>query len=101
MYKLSTLQIDVLTVLATAEEALYGLDILFYLNRGRSRDLTVGSLYPTLERLLDLKYASYKWGDGYSKGARRKYYGITEEGQVALERRREYLKTLERREVYR
>jgi PadR family transcriptional regulator, regulatory protein PadR len=92
--RLTAIDEDILTALASRE--LYGLEILARLNRGRSSQLSFGSLYPALSRLESKGFVEWRWGeeeDG-SGGARRKYYKATALGQGVLSTVQNYRRSL-------
>lgn len=90
--KVSALEEDILTLLYSGQE-FYGLGLLRMINKGRPVQTTPGTLSPALNRLLDRQLVSCHWGDG-SKGARRKYYRITEAGRQALQSLQQYRRGL-------
>lgn len=83
--KLSAIDEDILTVFGEGE--FYGLEILDNLNLDiRPTELSFGSLYPALNRLVKKGLIDWRWGDEQevTGGARRKYYKITALGEVTL-----------------
>ena len=84
IYKLSSLDEDLLTVLIGRE--MYGLEMLEKLNLGRPIELGFGSLYPALNRLHKKGLITWRWGDETEEtgGARRKYYRVTALGEHNL-----------------
>ncbi len=76
-------------ILLTQRE-LYGLEIIEALQtvtEGRRR-IGFGSLYPTLHKLEKRGLVQARWGEDTPQerqGARRKYYCITGQGQLALQ----------------
>jgi PadR family transcriptional regulator PadR len=87
---LSALEEDLLTLIRSHGNGIYGLEILEKMNsagkRVKRRQLRVGSLYPALKRMEQQGLVEGKWGedaDG-SGGARRRYYFITDTGCKAL-----------------
>jgi DNA-binding PadR family transcriptional regulator len=83
-YKLSGLEETLLLVLL--EKRLYGKQIKEGASHALGRNVSYGSLYPTLHRLVDKGFLRWEWGedDGKYEGARRKYYEIRAEGAEAL-----------------
>jgi PadR family transcriptional regulator, regulatory protein PadR len=80
----------VLSILSEGES--YGYAILKRINElsGGEMEWTDGMLYPLLHRLDRLGYVEARW-DLPEGGRRRRYYGITPEGQAALsEQRRQW-----------
>jgi PadR family transcriptional regulator PadR len=93
---LSALEEDLLTLLY--DRRLYGLEFINAIKEASkgTRELGVGSLYPTLARLEKNKLVIWHWGDE-QVGPRRKYYEITPFGKMVLEntwRFREALRVL-------
>jgi PadR family transcriptional regulator, regulatory protein PadR len=82
--RLSAIEEDILTVLLDRE--FYGLEILKHLNIDRGAELSFGSLYPALNRLVGKKFIRWRWGDEQDEtgGARRKYYQMTSIGIQTL-----------------
>lgn len=91
-YLLSALEEDILTVLLG--RTLYGLLIsqAIFEASGGVRDISVGSLYPTLRRLEKKGFVESTW-EGSADipieikergGARRRYYQITSQGRKIL-----------------
>ena len=96
--KLSSIDQDILTVLLGRK--LYGLEMLDQLNPGRpSTPLTSGSIYPVLNRLEDRGLIAYKLSSKPtgSRGARRKYYQVTDLGSSVLLKVQDYRKVLAQR----
>ncbi|WP_300006177.1 PadR family transcriptional regulator [Anabaena sp. AL09] len=81
---ISALEEDLLTLLYQC--SLYGLEFVNAIKEasGGTRELGLGSLYPTLARLEKNKLVTYRWGDEQI-GPRRKYYDITPFGRAILE----------------
>jgi PadR family transcriptional regulator PadR len=81
---ISALEEDLLTLLY--QRSLYGLEFVNAIKEasGGTRELGLGSLYPTLARLEKNKLVTYRWGDEQI-GPRRKYYDITPFGRAILE----------------
>jgi PadR family transcriptional regulator PadR len=93
---LSPLEEDLLTILSSRKE-LYGLQIMNIINEanakvgGDYRNITLGSLYPTLHKIKKRKLVDARWGDEEETGGgRRKYYSITEKGRQELEKTQTY-----------
>ncbi|MEM8720362.1 MAG: PadR family transcriptional regulator [Cyanobacteria bacterium P01_G01_bin.39] len=89
--KISALEEDILTILSINE--LYGLQIRQALEKAYEgkRNITIGSLYPTLHRMEKKGYVESKWGEdkpSERNGARRKYYKISGIGEKVLKERR-------------
>ena len=83
---LSKLEENLLLLLEKQE--MYGAQLInSYAEAGKS--LGPGSLYPTMDRLENQGFVTSQWGDE-SKGARRKYYQITQQGHEALKEEREF-----------
>ena len=95
---LSSIEEYILILLSAASpEALYGLDILNRLNGvcaqfGRNA-LGAGSLYPAFHRMEEAGLVEGSWGD-VSGGARRKYYQISEKGEMSLKITRQFRASL-------
>jgi PadR family transcriptional regulator, regulatory protein PadR len=82
--RLSAIEEEILTVLLERER--YGLEIMKLLNIGRSYPLTVGSIYPVLNRLVKKEFLVWRLGgeeDG-THGAPRKYYKMLDLGIFTL-----------------
>jgi PadR family transcriptional regulator, regulatory protein PadR len=81
---LSALEEDLLTALY--RRSLYGLEFVNAIKAASkgTRELGLGSLYPTLARMEKNKLVSWRWGDE-KIGPRRKYYDITPLGKAVLE----------------
>ena len=73
-----------------AHGELYGLEILNIFNLEREEklgnQLGIGTLYPTLNRLVTKELINWRWGEEteVSGGARRKYFCINGLGQRSL-----------------
>ena len=97
--KLSAVDQDILTVMNCGRE-FYGLELLHILNCDRSTlvgcELSYGSIYPALNRLIDKKLITWRWGDESedSNGARRKYYQMTQLGKERLNALKQYRNNL-------
>ena len=91
--KISAIDQDLLTLLQGKE--LYGLEIVEKINFNRPVQLTYGSVYPALKRLLQKKLVRDRWGDDSSVGARRKYYRLTALGVRKLKEVQRYRKQLQ------
>ena len=65
----------------------YGYEIMkaVFVNSGNEYELKEPSLYTSLKRLEKQAYIKSYWGDE-SRGGRRKYYQITDEGKAAYEK---------------
>ncbi|MBC1218377.1 helix-turn-helix transcriptional regulator (plasmid) [Trichormus variabilis ARAD] len=90
---ISALEEDLLTLLY--QRSLYGLEFVNAIkeaSRG-TRELGLGSLYPTLARLEKNKLVTWRWGDEQT-GPRRKYYDITPFGRATLENTWRFRKAL-------
>ncbi len=79
-----------LIMTAISKQDLYGLQIAKAIKEvsGGSKKMKVGFLYPKLHNLEKKKYVKSYWGDQRPeerKGARRKYYKLTKDGQDVLE----------------
>lgn len=77
--------IDILLLSLIQKEDLYGYEIAKRLKE-KSNDtysLSEGTLYPALQRLEKRALIKSYWGNAET-GARRKYYGITDEGRKVL-----------------
>lgn len=91
-YSLSSLEEDLLTVLLGQE--LYGLQISEAISEASlgARNISVGSLYPTLRRLEEKGFVTSRWDTNDSGnergGARRRYYRISPEGSKVLSENR-------------
>jgi PadR family transcriptional regulator PadR len=87
---LSALEEDLLTLIRSHGNGIYGLEILEKMNSAgkqvNRRQLRVGSLYPALKRLEQQGLVKGKWGEDSddSGGARRRYYYISDTGCKAL-----------------
>ncbi|BAZ31160.1 transcriptional regulator, PadR family protein [Cylindrospermum sp. NIES-4074] len=88
---LSALDEDLLTLINGKE--LYGLQIIASvkeISRGK-RQISPGSLYPTLKRLEDKGLIAGVWGsEPVTGGARRKYYQVTDVGGETLKATQDY-----------
>jgi PadR family transcriptional regulator, regulatory protein PadR len=84
--RLSAIDEDILTALG--ERELYGLAIL--------EELTLGRLYPALNRLEKKGLVTWRWGDEaeVTGGARRKYYKMTDLGATVLREVQQYRTSL-------
>ena len=67
---------------ALSQEPHYGYSLIRHLARGRGIDLTEGTIYPILSRLLREELISSEWRESH-KGPPRKYYVLTPEGENA------------------
>ena len=89
---LSALEEDLLTVLLGRE--LYGLQIIKVVNEASNgrREISFGSLYPTLHSLEKKGLVKTRWGDEDSEsgGGRRKYYQLTNPGEKILRNTQHY-----------
>ena len=83
-----TLELIVLHLLAPGEA--YGYEIVSKLTEqtNGALEVTDGTLYPVLYRLERAGYVAVRW-DTPERGVPRKYYRLTNEGRVELERLRE------------
>ena len=78
-----------LAVLALLERReAYGLEILQALTRGDQLGVSEGSIYPLLKRLEKAGKLTARWQDMPEAGNPRKYYGLSDEGQAALNQMR-------------
>lgn len=96
---LSSLEEDFLTALLG--QKLYGLEMLGIVNKARYKqglkELGVGSLYPTLQRMEKANLIQGEWGEEVADSTRRRYYTITSDGQIAITRTQAYRKLLAER----
>ena len=86
--RLTAATLDVLEVLLTADDELYGLKI------AKAAGRPTGSVFPILARLERLGWVTSAWesGDSAARGSRRRFYHLSGEGslqaQEALSKRR-------------
>jgi DNA-binding PadR family transcriptional regulator len=86
----TTTPLEELVLFALNYRELYGLQIAQAITEasGGSRNIRVGSLYPTLHSLENKGLISSRWGDEQREergGARRRYYKITPNGAKTIE----------------
>lgn len=88
-------QVVLLTIVRLGEEA-YGGKIRTTIDELISREITIGALYITLDRLEEKGLVTSKHGDSVSSrgGRPRKYFSITSDGKQALNRSKEVMQTL-------
>lgn len=67
---------------ALAQGPHYGYSLIRHLAKGRGIDLTEGTIYPILNRLLREGLISSEWRESH-QGPPRKYYALTPEGEKA------------------
>lgn len=84
-----------LAVLQLKEQA-YGTQIRQYLADAIGRDLSIGALYTTLERLEQKGLLTGRLGEATAErgGRAKKYFAVTAEGQQALNRSKQALDQL-------
>ena len=85
----STTPNEELILLALQDKELYGLQIVQSIKdaSGGRKKLRIGSLYPTLHSLEEKGLVQSQWGDECPqerKGARRRYYSLTQSGEATL-----------------
>ena len=78
----------------------YGLEIMNAIAQASKGERTIGfsSLYPTLRKLEKRGFVTSRWGDEAPEettGARRRYYKITGSGLEAVQKKQEFLQTLQ------
>lgn len=78
----------------------YGLEIMNAIAQASKGERTIGfsSLYPTLRKLEKRGFVTSRWGDEAPEettGARRRYYNITGSGLEAVQKKQEFLQTLQ------
>lgn len=88
-------QMVLLSVLQLKAEA-YGTRIRQYLADAVDRDLSIGALYTTLERLEQKGLLTGRLGEATAErgGRAKKYFAVTAEGQQALNRSKQALDQL-------
>lgn len=88
-------QMLLLSILKLGSEA-YGTSIRKLLADTIKRDVTIGALYTTLERLEKKGMVSSKMGEATSErgGRAKKYFEVTAQGQGALRKSKDALTTL-------
>jgi PadR family transcriptional regulator, regulatory protein PadR len=99
---LSATEEDILTVIWGHSQGVYGLDILNRINKANRetnrREIGVGSLYPALKRMEQQGLVTARWGEEAlgeeSGGARRRYYAISADGEIALSTTQQYRQQL-------
>lgn len=80
--------LGIILLKTVSKKKLYGYEIMKKISEESNGyfDLKEGTLYPVLYRLEDEKLIAGSWGEDTSKrGARRKYYTITEAGKSKLD----------------
>jgi PadR family transcriptional regulator, regulatory protein PadR len=77
-------QMEELILRAIAGRELYGLEIVSAFLECLDYELSVGTLYPTLDRLEKKGLIAQWWGDEEDGSARRKYSRLTPLGENAL-----------------
>ncbi len=84
-------QLVMLAIVRCAGEA-YGMQVLQEIQRTTGRQVTIGAVYGTLERLEEKDYlASARPADGSRRGRARRYFRLKPAGVEALTRAREML----------
>lgn len=80
--------IDIIILALTNKKDVYGYEITKNMREFTNSlyEMGEGTLYPALKRLEEKKFLTSYWGDT-DKGGRRKYYTITEEGKIELQRK--------------
>jgi len=88
-------QMLLLCVLQLKDDA-YGTQIRSFLAEKAQRDLSIGALYTTLERLEQKGLLSGRLGEATAErgGRAKKYYSVTGEGRLALQRSKAALEQL-------
>lgn len=84
-----------LTILQLGENA-YGTEIKQYLHKATGRELSIGALYTTLERLEQKGLLSTRLGGATAErgGRAKKYFAVNAEGCAALKRSKHALDVL-------
>ena len=89
MRELQAIELITLSVLTTGEK--YGYDLFKELQQLKTLKY-LGKMYTVLRRLERRDYVSSRWGAEESKGARRRYYSITDQGRQALKNTQDLIK---------
>lgn len=79
--------LDMLIMKLLAQEEKYGYQLIQELKQksGGRIALKEGTLYPALYRMEEEGWIKSRWSEANDKEVAKKYYGITKEGQQALE----------------
>jgi PadR family transcriptional regulator, regulatory protein PadR len=82
--------IDIIILLLSVRKEVYGYEIAKYIKDSTNSfyEIGEGTLYPALRRLEEKNFLTSYWGDT-DKGGRRKYYKITSEGKIELDKKLE------------
>lgn len=96
MSKIGYLEICILSALVPGKA--YGLQIIDLVEERTDgkKKISIGALYPTLQRLEKKKMVKSKWGEATEErgGARRRYYELTGHGATALNEAQKTLQSL-------
>lgn len=87
--------IVLLTLLRLGKDA-YGMSVRSSIHESIKRDISIGAIYTTLDRLQDKGYVKSRLGEATSKrgGRAKKYFEVTAQGRRALKEVRENLEVL-------
>jgi DNA-binding PadR family transcriptional regulator len=87
-------ELYILSALSSRE--LYGLEIIKRVKEDSGKEISLGGLYTTMNRLEKKGYVKNRWGESTSEreGNRRKYYKITASGQTVLNNEKNSLGSL-------
>ncbi|MFN3748534.1 MAG: PadR family transcriptional regulator [Sphingorhabdus sp.] len=77
------LELALLSILR--EQPQYGLEILHRLNDEVGLDVADGTIYPLLHRMEALGFVAAEWRIEGKQARPRKYYSITQSGEIELE----------------
>ena len=88
-------QVVLLAIMALAENA-YGVTIRREIEARTGRSVTLGSIYPTLQRLEDKGLVDSRMSEptGTRGGRSKRHFTVSPDGQVALERSRDMLEAM-------
>ncbi len=96
---LSVTEENILSVIRGYSQGVYGLDILNQINKANKennrREISMSSLYPAFKQMERQGLVIARWGEEAlgeeSGGARRRYYAISADGEIALNATQSYL----------
>jgi PadR family transcriptional regulator PadR len=96
---IGTFEFQVLSVLARHPRNAYGVTIREWIAEATGRDVSIGALYTTLERLEAKGLISSEWGEptAVRGGRRKRYYSIEAPGQRAHDEMRRLLAGFDQR----
>jgi DNA-binding PadR family transcriptional regulator len=86
----------VLLAILHLEDDAYGVEIRSLIAERSGRDVAIGAVYTTLERLARKGYVSHRVGEPTAErgGRAKKFYAVTRAGREALQSAREFMRRM-------